>query len=69
MRAGRDDVVQADLVFNDNQRANLAAGHMFQREDHFVDNQLGIALLRQSVPVPSKTLLLPSSSKMRRISD
>ena len=65
MRAGRDDVVQADLVFNDNQRANLAPGHMFQREDHFVDDQLGIALLRN----PSKTLLLPSSSKMRRISD
>lgn len=46
MRAGRDDVVQADLVFNDNQRANLAPGHMFQREDHFVDDQLGIAFLR-----------------------
>ena len=46
MRAGRDDVVQANLVFNDNQRANLAPGHMFQREDHFVDNQLGIAFLR-----------------------
>ena len=43
-RAGRNDVVEVNLVLDDNQRTHLAARHMLQRENHLVDNQLGVAL-------------------------